>query len=116
MKRLIVFVASLALLMTGVWGCGKRPEDNPEFNPETAKDPAKIANPAEGLSPMGPPGGMGPSMPGGTRTPGTSAGNGRSRSMNNEGSDVNSYRVLRQGPAACGADAYRGCTVPERSR
>lgn len=64
MKRLIVCAASLALLTAAAWGCGKRPEDNPGFNPDTAKEPAKIANPAEGISPMGPPGGMGPGMPG----------------------------------------------------
>ncbi|GEM_PF-1473834 len=69
MKRLIFCVAILAVLALTTWGCGKRPEDNPEFNPETAKEPAKIANPAELMKPMGAPGGMGPGAPGGMGGP-----------------------------------------------
>lgn len=57
MKHLIVLAASLAILTATGLGCGKRPEDNPEFKAETAKEPLKIANPAEGLTPGGP--GMG---------------------------------------------------------
>lgn len=76
MKRLIVLAASLAILTATAWGCGKRPEDNPEFNPETAKEPAKIANPAEGISPMGPPGRMGPGMGRPGAPPGPPAGMG----------------------------------------
>ncbi|MGB9689683.1 hypothetical protein [Thermogutta sp.] len=61
MLRVFALVLMAGLALTTLGGCGgKKPEANPQFNPETAKHPEKIANPMEGIQPGQPPGPPGP--------------------------------------------------------
>lgn len=59
MRRFFCLAISTVVAFALTSGCGKSPESQPGFNPETAKHPEKIANPMEGVKPGG-----APTMPG----------------------------------------------------
>jgi len=68
MRSMLVMCLTVVLTVTTFVGCGgKRPENNPQFNPETAAHPEKIANPMQGISPGARPGAPG-GPPGPVRT------------------------------------------------